>query len=140
VTAVLRRLALPLAGAAVVVTALALGWALWPSGATATVLHGETPRYTVALTIDRPRIGTTAIEVDVVTYFGAAAPATVSVEPTMPLLGLAVPPVGASARSVGHFWASDVTLLATGPCELRIILTDRQGKTSQLVLPFTVSG
>ena len=140
-TAALRRFALPLAvAAAVAVTALALGWALWPSGATAAVLRGGTPHHTVTVSVERPRRGTTAIEVDVVARSGAATPATVSVEPTMPLLGLAAPPVGATARSPGRFQASGVVLLATGPCELRIVLTDRQGKSSELVLPFTVSG
>lgn len=139
-TATLSRFALPLAGTTAVVATLALGWELWPAKATAAVLHGATPRYPVTITIDPPRIGTAAIAVDIAARPGATPPTTVSVEPTMPLLGLAVPPVGATARSPGHFQASDVVLLATGPCELRIVLTDRQGNASELVVPFTVSG
>ena len=139
-TAALRRFALPLAGTTAIVVTLVLGWAFWPTGATTTVLRGGTPHHAVTITIDQPQIGTAGIAVDVTAKSGAPAVATVTVEPTMPLLGLAVPPVGATARSPGHFQVSGVTLPAIGPCELRIVLTDRQGNASELVLPFTVSG
>jgi hypothetical protein len=120
---------LPLAG----VVILLLGWLLWPSGATATVVHSGP----AAVTVDKPRMGTTSVEIDLTESVDVA---TVTVAPTMPLLGVTVPPVGAVARSAGHFEATGVTLPATGPCELRLVLTDRHGGTSSIVAAFTVSG
>lgn len=51
------------AGLAIIVAAvLALTWIAWPSPRKAVTLYCGTEHYTVTVTVDSPRVGTTALE------------------------------------------------------------------------------
>jgi hypothetical protein len=115
-----------------------LAWLLWPSGTSGTELYSGTSRYVVNVTIDQTSIGSTGVTIVLTTRDGAVpkpVPA-VSVEAVMPLMGLATPPVSAMAAGNGHYTASGVPLMMTGPWELHVFI----GGSDDLTLPFTVTG
>jgi hypothetical protein len=115
-----------------------LVWLLWPSGTSGTELYSGTSRYVVHVTIDQTRIGSTGVTIVLTTRAGSVPkPAPeVSVEAVMPLMGFATPPVAAMAAGNGHYTASGVPLMMTGPWELHVFI----GSTDDLTLPFTVTG
>jgi len=126
--------------AAVVATAVALGWLLWPSAPGPTVLHTGTATYAVTVTVDSTRVGMTGVEVDLTGRTAATPPATaVEVDPVMPLMGHATPPAAAQPLGDGRHHADGVELMMTGPWELRLSISSRGG-VEYLTLPLAVSG
>lgn len=128
--------------AAVVAAVLILvGWLRWPSSPGATVLYTGTARYTATITVADPRIGSTDITVALATRTGTpAGNATIVVQATMPLTGLATPPLPATATGSGRYDTPDVPLMMTGPWQLRLTITDPTGTSDNLLVPLTVTG
>jgi len=109
----------------VVVLGLA-GWLVWPSPPGPLVLHAPG----VTVTIARPRLGTTDLEI-------ATTPgAFILAQAGMPLMGYATPQVAATAAGGGRYTVAAVHLMTTGPWELWLSMTPG----GDLVLPFDVTG
>jgi hypothetical protein len=125
---------------AAVALAIVAGWLLWPTPPGPAVLHGGTARYVVTATVDSPRIGAAAVDIDLTTRTGdPAPPVAVDVEAVMPLMGHATPPVAAVPVGGGRYRAEGVPLMMTGPWQLRISMTAADG-IDHLMLPLSVSG
>jgi hypothetical protein len=104
------------------------------------VLHTGTSHYVVTATVDNPRIGATAVEIDVTSRTGGLAhPAAVTVQALMPLMGHAAPPVPAVPVGGGRYRADGVPLMMTGPMEL-LLSIEFAGGVDHLTLPITVGG
>ena len=115
-----------------------LGWLLWPSPQPATVLHsGHAPLRDHGDRRPAPH-RQHDVTVDVSPRDGAAA-RDVTVEAVMPLMGFATPPAAAVDQG-GRRTASGVPLMMTGPWELYVSVTGRDGSTDTAMVPFTVSG
>jgi hypothetical protein len=126
--------------ATVVVAAVAVGWLAWPKPPGQAVLHTGTSRYVVTATVDNPRIGATAVEIDLAGRTGGSTrPATVRIEAVMPLMGHATPPVAAIPAGSGRYHADGVSLMMAGQWELLLSIDSTDG-VDQLTLPLTVSG
>jgi hypothetical protein len=103
-------------------------------------LHTGTSHYVVTVTVENPRIGTTAVEIDVAGRTGGVAtPAAVEIEAVMPLMGHATPPVPAAPVGAGRYRAEGVPLMMTGSWEL-LVSIDFTGGVDHLTLPLSVSG
>jgi hypothetical protein len=103
-------------------------------------LHTGTSQYVVTATVANPRIGSTAVEIDLAGRTGGSAqPATVRIEAVMPLMGHAAAPVPAVAAGSGRYRADGVDLMMAGQWEL-LLSIDSSGVVDQLTLPLTVSG
>ena len=128
--------------AATAATALILlGWLLWPGGSGATVLYAGTDRYAATVSVAEPRVGATDITVTLATRTGApVGNAAVLVQATMPLMGMATPPISATSTGTGRYDASGVPLMITGPWQLRLTVTGPTGTVEELVVPLTVTG
>lgn len=109
-----------------------VGWLVWPSSPGPLVLHASEPPVTV--TIARPRLGTTDLEISTV------AGAFILAQASMPLMGYATPQVAATAAGGGRYTLSAVHLMTTGPWELRLSITPRDGPRADVMLPFDVTG
>ena len=121
------------------VAAVILAWLVWPSPGGAAVLHTGTSHYVVTATVDNPRVGATAVEIDVTSRTGGPDhPAGVTVQAVMPLMGHAAPPVRAVPVG-GRYRADGVPLMMTGPMDL-LLSIDFAGGVDRLMLPLTVSG
>ena len=130
-----------IAATAIAVVLVLAGWLLWPSQPGATVLYAGTARYTATITVADPRIGSTDITVALATRGGTpAGDATVVVQATMPLMGLATPPLHATATGARRYDTSDVPLMMTGPWQLRLTITGPTGTTDNLLVPLDVTG
>lgn len=120
--------------------AIVVGWLLWPTPPGPVVLHGGTARNVVTATVDSPRIGATAVDIDLRTRTGDPAPPVgVDIEAVMPLMGHATPPVPAVPVGAGRYRAEGVPLMMTGPWQLRISITAPDG-IDHLMLPLSVGG
>jgi hypothetical protein len=104
-----------------------------PSAPTSTVLHSGTAHYAVTIDIAKPRIGTTAAQIEL-----TPAATAVDIQPVMPLMGYATPPLRATPTGTG-FHIDALLLAMTGPWELRITITGPAG-SDHLIAPLTVSG
>ena len=125
--------------AAVAVATIAV-WLLWPAPPGPAVLHAGISRYVVTATIENPRIGATAVEIDLTTRTGdPAPPVVVDIEAIMPLMGQATPPVPAAPAGAGRHRAEGVPLMMTGPWQLRISIT-APDSVDHLMLPLSVGG
>ncbi|MEV6851069.1 hypothetical protein [Actinoplanes sp. NPDC051411] len=122
-----------LAAAGVVVLGV-IGWLVWPAAPGPLVLHASTRVSAVTVTIARPRLGTT--DLDISTSPGAF----ILAQGVMPLIGYATPEVAATAAGGGRYTVAAVHLMTTGPWELRLAVTPRGGTREDLVLPFDVTG
>jgi hypothetical protein len=126
--------------AAVVAAVVAVGWLAWPKAPGQAVLHTGTARYVVTATVDNPRIGATAVEIDLAGRTGGSTrPATVRIEAVMPLMGHATAPVAAVPAGSGRYHADGVSLMMAGQWELLLSIDSTDG-VDQLTLPLTVSG
>jgi hypothetical protein len=122
-----------------IVAAVILGWLVWPKPPGPVVLHAGTPQYVVTATVDSARVGTTDIDIDLTDRTGGPVDrATVQIEAIMPLMGHAGPPISADAMGNGHYRATQVPLMMTGPLELRLSI-DAPNGVDHLTLPLPVS-
>jgi hypothetical protein len=112
----------------------AIGWLVWPSGPGPLVLHAFAGPSEVTVTVVRPRLGNTDIDI-------AAAPgAVILAQASMPLMGYATPQVAATAAGGRRYTVAAVHLMTTGPWELRLAITPRGGTREEVTLPFDVTG
>ncbi|WNV83996.1 FixH family protein [Umezawaea sp. Da 62-37] len=124
--------------AALVALAAVLAVAFWPAADVPTTAKASTARYTVRLSVDDPRAGPNSIGLEVTDPQGApAAPDEVVVEPVMPQMGHAYPPVTATAEGPGRFRAAATDLPMAGPWQITVSLRDASG-VDQVVLPLLV--
>lgn len=134
-----RPRALLIGGIAVAVV-VAIGVLIWPSPPGPVVVHAGTSRYVVTATIERPRIGSTDVDIDLTDHAGRpVGRAAVGIEAIMPLMGYADPVVAATSVDSTHFHVAGVPLMMTGPWELRLSIDAPDG-VDNLTLPLTVSG
>ncbi|GAA5109033.1 FixH family protein [Nocardia iowensis] len=139
-TATGRRPLRVLAIAGAVLVLVAIGWLVWPRSPAPVVLNAGTPQHLVTVTIDSLRIGDTAVDVTVTDRAGTPIDhAAVQVQAIQPLMGHAGPPVPASSAGSGRFRAAAVSLMMTGPWELRLSIDAHHG-VDQLTLPLWVGG
>jgi len=111
-----------------------IGWLVWPSGPGPLVLRASGNAAPVTVTIARPRLGVT--DLDISTVPGAFILAQAS----MPLMGYATPQVAATAAGGGRYTVAAVHLMTTGPWELRLTIIGRGGTREDLMMPFDVTG
>ena len=111
-----------------------LGWLLWPSGPGPLVVRASGGMSPVTVTIVRPRLGVTDLDIS------TAPGAFVLAQANMPLMGFATPQVAATATGAGHYTVAAVHLMTTGPWELRLAITARDGTREDLMVPFNVTG
>ncbi|MFC9438117.1 FixH family protein [Nocardia sp. NPDC057030] len=134
-----RPLRIAAAVVAVVVIAV-IGWLVWPNSRNPVVLKTGTPHHLVTVTIDSLRLGETAMDVTVTDRAGAPIDhAVVQVQAIQPLMGHAGAPVPFAANGSGHFHAPAVSLMMTGPWELRLSIDAHDG-IDQVTLPLWVGG
>jgi hypothetical protein len=107
-----------------------IGWLVWPAPPGPLVLHASS----VTVTIVRPRLGTTDLDIS------TSAGAFILAQASMPLMGYATPQVAATAAGGGRYTVAAVHLMTTGPWELRLSITPRGGTREDLMLPFDVTG
>ncbi|HEY0530864.1 MAG TPA: hypothetical protein VGD29_04620 [Actinoplanes sp.] len=111
-----------------------IGWLVWPSSPGPLVLHASTRATAVTVTIARPRLGMTDLDIS------ASPGAFILVQASMPLMGYATPQVAATAAGAGRYTVAAVHLMTTGPWELRVAITPRGGTREDVMLPFDVTG
>jgi nitrogen fixation protein FixH len=122
------------------VAAVVIGWLVWPKAPGQAVLRTGTSHYVVTVTIDNPKVGNTAVDVDLTGRAGGPANATgVRTEAVMPLMGHATQPVPAVPVGGGRYHADGVSLMMAGQWEL-LVSIDFTGGVDQLTLPLMVSG
>jgi YtkA-like len=125
---------------AAILGAAILGWLVWPKPPGAIVLHAGTSHYVITATLDSTRIGTTGINIDLTNRTGVPVDrATVEIEAIMPLMGHATPPLRAHWVGSGHYRATQVPVMMTGPWELQLSIDATNG-VDYLTLPFSASG
>ncbi|WP_405162610.1 FixH family protein [Nocardia sp. NBC_01499] len=140
-TSATRRRSLGIGVAVGVVVILAvIGWLVWPSPHAPVVLKTGTPQHLVTVTIDSLRLGDTAVDVTVTDRAGTPIDhAAVQVQAIQPLMGHAGASVPAAATGPGRFHATAVSLMMTGPWELRLSIDAHNG-IDQVTLPLWVGG
>jgi hypothetical protein len=122
--------------AAVLVVAALLWW-LWPSPPGPVALHAGTPDRIVTVTVERPRLGSSDIEIALADRDGkAVADAVIRVDVVEPRMGVADPSVTAAATAPGRYRAAAVPFMSTGQWELRLTVDG----TAPLVLPVWIGG
>jgi YtkA-like len=128
------------ASIAAVAATVTLAWLVWPTQRGPVVLHAGTPHYVVTATVDSARLGSTGIEIHVITRAGHPVDrAMVQIEAIMPLMGHAAPPVSADPSGGGRYQARQVPLMMIGPWELQMSIDAPDG-VDNLTLPLSVSG
>ncbi|WP_433663845.1 FixH family protein [Nocardia sp. CA-128927] len=128
------------AALAVVVVIAVIGWLVWPSPTAPVVLKTGTPQHLVTVTIDSLRLGDTAVDVTVTDRAGTPIDhAAVQVQAIQPLMGHAGAAIPAAANGSGRFHATAVSLMMTGPWELRLSIDAHNG-IDQVTLPLWVGG
>lgn len=122
-----RRL-VPIAAVLVVVAGLSIWW-LWPSSGGESAQRMTAGPYQVTLRVGdgSPRTGDNTVDLDITTGQGdPATPQRVSVDPAMPQMGHAVPPIAATVVTPGHYRAT-VNLPMPGQWEVAVQLAGPQG-------------
>lgn len=127
--------------AAIVAAVLVLAWVAWPARPKAVTLYSGTEHYAITVTIDDPRVGTTALEVSITDREDPNLPEseTVTVELVMPLMGHAMPPL----REVvsGRTTFDQVMLSMAGPWDIVVTVTPPSGDPDErATMPLWVSG
>jgi hypothetical protein len=114
-------------------------WVLWPAPEGRTTSAATAGPYLVRITGDAPKVGVNTLTVEV-SGNGAQPPHpdSVTLEPAMPQMGHAAPPVVATEDSVGRYHA-DVDLPMTGQWEIGVRIA-AAGQTHQAVLSITTTG
>ncbi|WP_220448772.1 FixH family protein [Nonomuraea mesophila] len=95
----------------------------WLTGAGGTTMTASTAAYTVRLSTDGPREGPNTFDLDVTTRDGAPADLDdVTLQPVMPQMGHAYPPVTAVRTGPGRYRAKDTVLAMTGYWQINVTL------------------
>jgi YtkA-like protein len=123
--------------AAVVATLVTV---LWPSPPGPAVLHAASAHYAVTATVQNPRPGSTSVSVDLTDPGGRpVGGATIRIEPVMPQMGHAAPPITAVPTGGGGYRADGVPLLMAGSWQLLLSVGSPRG-ADHLTLSLPVSG
>ena len=94
---------------------------LWPSPAGPAVLHAASAHYAVTVTVRNPKPGSTSVDVEVADPAGRPVTvAAVRVQPVMPQMGHAGPPVSAVPTGGGGYRADGVPLMMAGSWQLLV--------------------
>lgn len=118
-TPVRSRRGLAVTVAVVVAVVAVLVAVLRPSPPRPAVLHAASTHYAVTATVRNPRPGTTSVDVDLTDPAGRpAGGATVRIQPVMPQMGHAGPPITAVPSGGGGYRADSVPLMMAGSWEL----------------------
>lgn len=113
--------------ATVLVVAALLAWWLWPGDSATAVSRMTAGPYSVRLDAGAPRTGDNAVNLEITTAQGeSATPDKVSLAPSMPQMGHALPPSTATAVTPGHYRAT-VHLPMPGQWEITVQLSGPQG-------------
>jgi YtkA-like len=95
----------------------------WLGAAGRTTMTAYTTGYTVRLSIDRPREGPNTFDFEITARGGAPADLDeVSLQPVMPQMGHAYPPVTAVRTAPGHYRAKDIVLAMPGYWRINVTL------------------
>lgn len=130
------RRGLVIAVAVTVAVVAVLVAVLWPSPAGPTVLHAASTHYAVTATVRNPRPGTTSVDIDLADPGGRpVGGATVRIQPVMPQMGHAGPPVTAVPTGGGGYRADNVPLMMAGSWQLLLSVG-----ADRLTLSLPVSG
>ncbi|WP_199440924.1 FixH family protein [Umezawaea beigongshangensis] len=121
---------------AVVVAAAVVLFARPGSGSAPAALEAATSRHGVRLVVDAARAGTTGVDVEV---SGAPDVDEVRIEPAMPHMGHALPPIPAQRTGDGRYRAAEVPLDMAGQWELTVVVDDARG-AERVVFPLLISG
>ena len=97
-------------------------------------LNSGSARHSVRLVVERARVGTTAMDVEIA---GESTVEDVRLEPAMHM-GHAMRPAETTAVGPGRFHAENVLLEMTGQWEVTVVLRDSAG-TERVVFPLLVS-
>ncbi|MCP3804066.1 FixH family protein [Allokutzneria sp. A3M-2-11 16] len=97
-------------------------------------LNSSSARHSVRLVVERARVGTTAMEVEIA---GESTVEGVRLEPVMHM-GHAMPLAETAAVGPGRYRAENVLLEMTGQWEVTVVLRDSAG-TERVVFPLLVS-
>jgi YtkA-like len=125
---------------AIVVGVLTTVWLSWPSTRAPAVVTGGTAEHLVTVTVARPRVGTTAVELGVARRDGApAALRSAQVLAVMPAMGHTDLPVPAAPIGPGRYRVAELALTMSGQWQLEVIMTEG-GAVDRLVVPVIISG
>lgn len=131
--------------AAVLLTALTLRWVstagTTDSAAGGTTLTGGTAHDVVTLTIASPRIGMTAVDVQLAPRKGTVTTGqvpSVTVSAVLPTAGHAVPEYTAARAANGQYHVSALPLMMTGRWEVLVDI-DGRGRHDRVVFPLTLT-
>ncbi|WJR35397.1 hypothetical protein P3F83_08555 [Mycobacteroides immunogenum] len=125
----------------IVAAVLTLTWIAWPSPPRAVTLYSGTEHYTVTVTVDDPRVGTSALELAIAEREDHELPGSesVTVELVMPLMGHAMPPLREVVSGRTKF--DQVMLSMAGPWEIVVTITPQSGDPDErATMPLWVSG
>lgn len=108
---------------------------LRPSPPGPAVLHAVSTHYAVTATVRNPRPGTTSVDVDLTDPAGRpVGGAAVRIQPVMPQMGHAGPPITAVPTGGGGYRADGVPLMMAGSWQLLLVVG-----ADHLTLSFPVS-
>jgi hypothetical protein len=133
------------AGAIVTIAAATiLGWFAWPHPPGSTVVHTGTAHYAIAVTADRPSLGTSDVEIGLTARDSGSAQhpiEAVQIQAVMPLMGYATQSLTADsiAQDGSRFRAHGLPLMVPGPWELLVAITF-PGGADYVTLPLWVLG
>ena len=118
------------------------GWLAWPTAPGSAIARAGTERYVVVVSTERPRLGSTDVDVDITPRersTGVMVIRNVQVQAVMPLMGYATQPVTAAITSADNYHATGLPLMMTGPWQLVVAIKSAEG-IDRLTLPVWVSG
>ncbi len=129
------RLGAPVLVAVLVVAGLV--WWLWPQPPGPVALHAGTPERIATVTVARPRLGSSDVDIALADRDGKAVEgAAIRVDAVEPQTGFAAAPVNTTASGSGRYRAAGVPFTMTGQWELRLTVDN----TALLVLPVWIGG
>lgn len=131
-------------GWAAVAALAAVGALVWVwrlgGGADPVELRAATATYQVRLSLDGPRVGPNDVRLEVTDAAGGPVVAEeVTVEPVMPHMGHASPPVTAASEGPGRYRAGGAELPMAGPWELGVTIR-AAGGAERAVFDLLVQG
>lgn len=95
----------------------------WLTDAGGITMTATTATYTVRLSAGEPRDGPNTFDFEITTRDGAPADLDeVTLQPVMPQMGHAYPPVTAARIAAGHYRAKDTVLAMTGHWRINVTL------------------
>jgi hypothetical protein len=113
-------------------------WLLWPKSTDYGAVTATAGPYVVQLTGEPPKVGISAVTVEITGDGGQPPPDSVTFEPAMTQMGHATTPVAATAQGDGRYRA-DVDLSMAGQWEVTVRIA-AGGQVHEAVLSVTTNG